>query len=99
VREHFRALREKLEYEAQIGTLISRAQAEEAVFEAGRMVRDEIHASVGLIADEMAAQWSDLARDEAERIIRAHLTAALARVANALEHRDHALDTTAAAQP
>ncbi|HRI38457.1 MAG TPA: hypothetical protein PLO50_07870 [Nitrospira sp.] len=54
VREHYRAKRERLEYEQMAGLLLPVDQIEDAMFTAGRAVRDSLMTAVERIVVELA---------------------------------------------
>ncbi len=56
VREHFRALRERLEYEHLVGKLVVVQEVEDADPEAGLMVREVFETSAERIGEALAAQ-------------------------------------------
>ncbi len=56
VREHFRALRERLEYEHLVGKLVVVQEVEDAGHEAGLMVREVFETSAERIGEAIAAQ-------------------------------------------
>lgn len=56
VREHFRALRERLEYERLAGKLVVVQEVEDAGCEAGLMVRETFELSAERIGEAIAAQ-------------------------------------------
>ncbi len=56
VREHFRALRERLEYEHLVGKLLVVQEVEYAGHEVGMMVREAFEVSAERIAEAIAAQ-------------------------------------------
>lgn len=56
VREHFRALRERLEYEHLVGKLIVVQEVEDAGCEAGLLVREAFELSAERIGEAIAAQ-------------------------------------------
>jgi hypothetical protein len=99
IREHFRALREKLDYETTTGTLIPRQAVEAAGAELGRIVRDEIIAAAGPAATALAQQYPAISQHAVQAVILDHLSQALHRIAE--QARGHGLDveTTEANPP
>ncbi len=56
MREHFRALRERLEYEHLVGKLVVVQEVEDAGCEAGLMVREAFELSAERIGEAIATQ-------------------------------------------
>ena len=76
VREHYRAMREKLEYEQLKGNLLDRQEVEDAQFEVARAVRMGLLQGANEIAARLAGtfgiderQARDLLTDEIRRIL------------------------------
>ena len=57
VREHYRALKERLEYEQAAGNLVSKADVEDEHFTLARMTRDRILQGMHDIAGALAVQF------------------------------------------
>ncbi len=57
VREHYRALKERLEYEQAAGNLISKAEVEDEHFTLARMTRDRILQGMHDVAGALAVQF------------------------------------------
>lgn len=57
VREHYRALKERLEYEQAAGNLVSRVEVEDEHFTLARMMRDRLLQGMHDIAGALAAQF------------------------------------------
>ena len=56
LREHFRAMREKMEYEAAIGRLVDVAEVRDVAFEVGRRTRQEVASMAERIARALVAE-------------------------------------------
>jgi hypothetical protein len=97
IREHFRALREKLEYESSTAALVPRAEIEDAAREAGRIVREAVFASAEPAAAELAEAFPGLHPDEAAAVIARHLHGALTQAADQLETVSRVADLRGAA--
>jgi hypothetical protein len=87
VREHYRAMREKLEYEATLSELIPRADVELATFAVGRLLRDAVLAAAEPAAVELARRCAMLDPGMAEAVIRQHLDRALVEAADQIERQ------------
>ena len=80
VREHFRAMREKLEYEQLAGSLVSRSQIEGACC----AVRDLMVAAAQPAALDLQLRFPGVNAEEAEEIILRRTNDALAEAADRL---------------
>jgi hypothetical protein len=87
VREHYRALKERLEYEQAAGNLVSKAEVHDEYFTLARMTRDRLVQGMHDIAGTLAMQFKI---DEAT--VRGHLiervTGLLNSVADEIERLD-----------
>lgn len=79
VREHFRALRERLEYEHLVGKLVVAQEVEDAAHEAGLMVRQAFEMSAERIGEAIAAQLQ-VDRAQAAEIAAAEIRATLKKL-------------------
>ncbi len=75
-REHYKALRERLDYERTAGNLVSTREVEDAGFEAGRVIREAFQQSAGKIAGVVAAEFQ-LDERQVAKIIASHINLAL----------------------
>ncbi len=57
VREHYRALRERLEYDRLVGKLVVVQEVEDAVFEATRDIRDSFEGAAARIGNTIAGKF------------------------------------------
>ncbi len=57
VREHYRALRERLEYDRLVGKLVVLQEVEDAVFEATRDIRDSFEGAAARIGNTIAGKF------------------------------------------
>lgn len=84
VRENYRALKEKLEYEALTGKLIEKDEVRRAAFTAGRLYRDEIQRMARVIADDLAGEFRlDVA--QVTGMVRKRIDEALAEIIKRLD--------------
>jgi hypothetical protein len=87
VREHYRALKERLEYEQAAGNLISKAEVEDEHFTLARMTRDRVLQGMHDIAGTLAVQFKiDEATVRGQLIER--VTGLLNSVADEIERLD-----------
>ncbi len=75
LREHFRAMREKMDYEAAIGRLVEVAEVRDVAFEVGRRTRQEVASMAERIARALVAE---LKLDQAKALTIAREQARLA---------------------
>lgn len=93
VREHFRALRERLEYEEISGRLISKAVVEDTTFEAGRILRDGVLDAAQRAAERIVAQMPGADLHAVHSIIAAEIATALNEAADRLSARGGVFQT------
>lgn len=86
VREHFRALRERLEYEQQAGKLIPLEQVETAYFEAARDFRDAFQAAAVRIGQTLAGKFN-LEEEEVVTITADEITTTLTELSRRFEEK------------
>lgn len=91
VREHFRAMREKIEYEAAAGQLVSRTEVETAAFEVGLRFRHSMTMAAKEIARAIAL---DVHCDEARAgsVAMEAMRAALLRLADEIKGDEWGFD-------
>lgn len=85
-RERFAALRERLSYESELKLVIKREPVNRALFDAGRMMRDALHAALRNAAPQIAGKTDVLAIEdvllaEADRVLASFSRLAQSRVA------------------
>lgn len=91
VRENYRALRERLEYETLAGKLMDKSEVQTAAFEAGRLYRDTILATANHIGLEMEMKFGVNAREAAE-LARAQISKALTEIVMRLKDEQWGFD-------
>jgi isopentenyldiphosphate isomerase len=80
VREHFRAMREKMQFEAAAGRLVSRAEVEVAAHEIGVTFREHMTQAIDAISYRIADQFG-VNRYEVRSVVTDEMTQALRRLA------------------
>ncbi len=91
VRENYRALRERLEYETLAEKLVEKSVVQTAAFEAGRLYRDTILATADHIGFEMGVKFGINAR-EATDLVKAEINKALAEIVGRLRDEEWGFD-------
>ena len=92
VRENYRALKEKLEYEMLTGKLIEKDEVRRAAFTAGRLYRDEIQRMARVIADDVAGEFR-LDAAQVVAMVRKRIDEALAEITKRLDNDTLGFDT------
>jgi hypothetical protein len=91
VREHFRAMREKMEFEAASGELVRRRDVEEAAYEIGVMFREHMTRTAEAIGLRVAARFA-LKEIEVISIMNDEISQALRRLHDAIQGNEWGFD-------
>lgn len=92
VREHFRALRERMEFEAATGELVRRREVEDAAYEIGVMFREHMMRAAEAIGVQVANSFGLNERDVAS-VVNDGISQALRRLHGAIHGNEWGFDS------
>lgn len=92
VREHFRAMREKMEFEAATGELLRRRDVEDDAHAVGVLFREHMMRAADRIATQIAAHF-DTGFQETRTLVVDGITLALTQLANEIRGNEWGFDT------
>jgi len=91
VREHFRAMREKMEFEAATGELVRRRDVEDEAYAVGVMFREHMMRCAELIAARIAAHFTTEFQ-ETRRLVTEGMTSALVQLVDQIRGNEWGFD-------
>jgi len=92
VREHFRAMREKMEFEAATGELVRRRDVEDEAYAVGVMFREHMMRCAELIATKIAAHFK-IEFHETRRLVTEGVTLALVQLVDQIRGNEWGFDS------
>jgi hypothetical protein len=91
VREHFRAMREKMEFEAATGELVRRGEIEEAAYEIGQVFREHMIRAAEPISTQIADRFG-VDPQEALAMVTSGIAQALQQLASQIRANEWGFD-------